>query len=99
MNQKKLLAILTNCERIIDSDRAAGSVKLGRGALALEIFNEIENVHGKLWTAHTSRCELENARKLSAENPLEPLWNSYFIRELVLSAMGGKDTGRFHTRS
>lgn len=76
-----------------------GDMKTWEGIAATLLFRRIEHVHGRLWTARTSNHNLEQARKLSAEQPNALLWDSHFIRELVLSAMGGLEIGTFHSQA
>ena len=80
-----LEGVLIACEGNIRAN--IGQWKTWDGATGRLLFDEIEHVHGKLWTAFTSRNNLEDARQLSIEQPRAQLWNSVFIRELVLSAM------------
>jgi hypothetical protein len=56
------------------------------GKTALHLFNEIEHVHGWLWTETSSREYLEKAREKSRQQPCVLLWNSFFVRELAWSA-------------
>lgn len=91
-----LQGVLVACEGNIVAN--VGLWKAWDGRTALHLFNEIEHVHGRLWTRHTSRENLENAHSQSYKEPYELLWDSTFIRELVLSAMGDLDTGMYHTR-
>jgi len=81
--------ILMACNGNILAD--LGDWKTWSGVTACHLFNEIEHVHGRMWTSYTSRLELENARELSMGQPNAQLWNTFFIRELVLSAMGLTD--------
>jgi hypothetical protein len=57
------------------------------GITALHLFNEIEHVHGRLWTETRSREDLEKAREKSLQQPHVLLWNSFFIRELAWSVV------------
>jgi len=89
--------VLIACEGNIIAN--IGDWKTWDGATATLILNEIERIYKRLWTRHTSNYNLREAQQISAEQPHELLWNSHFIRELVLSAMGNKDTGIFHTQT
>jgi hypothetical protein len=63
------------------------------GITALHLFNEIEHVHGELWTETRAREYLEKAREKSLQQPCSLLWNSFFIRELAWSAIGKMKNG------
>ncbi len=93
-NSKWLNGVLLACEGNLDA--SIGLIQSWDGITALHLFNEIEHIHKKLWTQYTSILDLENARSLSLERPHELLWNSAFIRELVLS-IKGLDMGKFHS--
>lgn len=77
---------LMACEGNLDA--SIGRIKSWDGVTALHLFNEIEHVHGRLWTSYTSRHNLEKARELSRQQPKALLWDSSFIRELVCSIIG-----------
>ena len=90
---RRLDGILMACEGNIVAN--LGDWKTWDGITATLLLDAIERIYGKLWTRHTSNYNLREARRISAEQPHGQLWDSYFIRELVLSA---KDTGVLHTR-
>ena len=89
MTNAWLDGILMACEGNIVAN--LGDWKTWPGVTACHLFNEIEHVHGRMWTSYTSRLELEKARELSKRQPNAQLWDSRFIRELVLSAMNDTD--------
>lgn len=87
--------ILLACEGNLDA--SIGLIKSWDGRTALHLLNEIEHIHGRLWTQYTSRHDLIDAKRLSLKYPNKLLWNSSFIRELVCS-IKKLDMGKFHTR-
>lgn len=86
--------VLLACEGNLDA--SIGLIQSWDGITALHLFNEIEHVHGKLWTGYTSKSDLAEAKAISVACPHDLLWNSAFIRELVLS-IKGLDMGKFHS--
>lgn len=92
-----LEGVLIACEGNIEA--LYGESKTWDGVTVLHLMREIVRVHGRLRTRHTSWDNLRTAARLAIKNPSGRIFDSMFVRELTLYAMGDLDTGLWHTRS
>ncbi len=76
-----------------------GRIKMWDGLTVSRLMNEIEIVHGRLITAHTSEHILTEMRREAEAHLDKSQFTSEQVRELIISAMGMTDTGYLYTRS